>query len=219
MRIRVLLLSILMLALAATMQPGLAQANKIADAIQKRYDATQFFQADFQQELSNAASGGVEKRSGRIIFKQPSLVRWETLKPEKELLVVGQKAVWDYFESEKVVLKYRPSQVFNSKTMIRFLSGKANLKEDFKVEEQGLDNGLIKLRLIPKEPEPTMVLAYLWVDPKSNMIGRVLIVDFYGNGNQMTLQNISTDKRPDANAFEFTPPQGVQVKDNTKSPQ
>lgn len=219
MRIRTVFVCILMLALAATMQPAAAQANKIADAIQKRYDVTQFFQADFQQELTNAASGSVDKRSGRILFKQPSLVRWDTLKPEKELLIVGQKTVWDYFESEKVVLKYKPSQVFNSKTMIRFLSGKANLKEDFKVEEQGLDNGLIKLRLIPKEPEPSMVLAYLWVTPKTSMIARVLIVDFYGNGNQMTLENISTDKRPDANAFEFTVPQGVQVKDNTKNAQ
>ncbi len=219
MRIRYFLLPILMLALAATLQPGLAQANKITDAIQKRYDATQFFQADFQQELTNAASGSVDKRSGRIIFKQPSLVRWDTQKPEKELLIVGQKTVWDYFESEKVVLKYKPTQVFSSKTMIRFLSGKANLKEDFKVEEQGFDNGLIKLRLIPKEPEPSMVLAYLWVDSKTSMIARVLIVDFYGNGNQMTLQNISTDRRPDASAFEFTVPQGVQVKDNTKNSQ
>ncbi len=219
MRIRTFFLSILMLALAASLQPGLAQANKITDAIQKRYDAMQFFQTDFQQELTNAASGSVDKRSGKIFFKQPSLVRWETHKPEKELLVVGQSAVWNYFESEKVALKYRTNQVFNSKTMIRFLSGKANLKEDFKVEEQGTEGGLIKLRLIPKEPEPTMVLAYIWVDPKTNMLGRVLIVDFYGNGNQVTLQNLTTDRRPDPKAFEFTVPQGVQVKDNTKTPQ
>jgi outer membrane lipoprotein carrier protein len=202
--------------LFAVLLPAFAQANKITDAIQKRYDSLSSFQSDFQQELTNAASGSVEKRSGRILFKQ-SLVRWETQKPEKELLVVGQHAVWDYFEADKVAMKYRSSQVFNSKTMIRFLSGKANLKEDFKVEEQGTDaNGLLKLRLIPKEPEPTMVLAYIWVDTKTNMLGQVLIVDFYGNGNQVTLNNLVLDKRVDAKMFEFTPPSGVQVKDNTK---
>lgn len=202
--------------LFAVLLPAFAQANKITDAIQKRYDSLSSFQSDFQQELTNAASGSVEKRSGRILFKQ-SLVRWETQKPEKELLVVGQHAVWDYFEADKIAMKYRSSQVFNSKTMIRFLSGKANLKEDFKVEEQGTDaNGLLKLRLIPKEPEPTMVLAYIWVDTKTNMLGQVLIVDFYGNGNQVTLNNLVLDKRVDAKMFEFTPPSGVQVKDNTK---
>jgi len=201
--------------LLAALLPATAQANKITDAIQKRYDSLNAFQTDFQQELTNAASGSVEKRSGKIWFKQ-SLVRWETQKPEKELLVVGKSAVWNYFEADNVAMKYRTSQVFNSKTMIRFLSGKANLKEDFKIEEQGTENGLVKLRLVPKEPEPTMVLAYIWVDAKTSLLGRVRIVDFFGNGNQVSLTNLSVDKRADAKLFEFTPPKGAQVKDNTK---
>jgi len=202
--------------LLTALLPAAAQANKITDAIQKRYDSLSSFQSDFQQELTNAASGSVEKRSGKIWFKQPSLVRWDTHQPEKELLVVGQNVVWNYFEADKVVMKYRTNQVFSSKTMIRFLSGKANLKEDFKVEEQGLEGGLVKLRLIPKEPEPSMVLAYIWVDQKTNLLGRVLIVDFYGNGNQVTLSNLVMDKRVEGRMFEFSPPSGVQVKDNTK---
>jgi len=206
---------IVIAALLALLLPAAAQANKLTDAIQKRYDSLSSFQTDFQQELTNAASGSVEKRSGKIWFKQ-SLVRWETHKPEKELLVVGQNAVWNYFEADKVALKYRSNQVFNSKTMIRFLSGKANLKEDFKIEEQGTENGLTKLRLVPKEPEPTMVLAYIWVDTKTSLLGRVLIVDFFGNGNQVTLNNLQLDKRADAKLFEFTPPSGTQIKDNTK---
>lgn len=202
--------------LAALLLPAAAQANKLTDALQKRYDSINSFQTDFQQELTNAASGSVEKRSGKIWFKQPQLVRWETMKPEKELLVVGQQAVWNYFEADKVAMKYRTNQVFSSKTMIRFLSGKANLKEDFKIEEQGTEDGLVKLRLVPKEPEPTMVLAYIWVDARTSLLGRVLIVDFFGNGNQVTLQNLSTDKRAEARMFEFSPPSGVQVKDNSK---
>jgi outer membrane lipoprotein carrier protein len=213
MRIRNVLVTLAVV--CALCAPAMAQANKITDAIQKRYDSLSSFETDFQQELTNAASGSVEKRSGKIWFKQ-SLVRWDTQKPEKELLVVGSRAVWDYFEADKIAMKYRSSQVFNSKTMIRFLTGKANLKEDFKVEEQGMDGGYTKLRLIPKEPEPTMVLAYMWVDPKTNLLGKVLIVDFYGNGNQVALSNLVLDKKLPANLFEFTPPAGVQVKDNSK---
>lgn len=201
--------------LGAALLPSAAQANKLADAIQKRYDSLSSFQTDFQQELTNAASGSVEKRSGKIWFKQ-SLVRWETLKPEKELLVVGPQVVWNYFEADKIAMKYRANQVFQSKTMIRFLTGKANLKDDFKIEEQGTENGLTKLRLVPKEPEPTMVLAYIWVDPKTSLLGRVLIVDFFGNGNQVTLTGLVLDRKFEAKLFEFTPPSGVQIKDNTK---
>jgi len=211
MRMRTFLLILAVLALPLT-----AQASELTDAIQKRYETVQHFQADFQQELTNAASGSVEKRSGKIWFKQPSLVRWDTTKPEKEILVVGQNVVWNYVEADKVALKYRSNQVFKSKTMIRFLSGKANLNEDFKVTEQGVEDGLIKVRLLPKEPETSMVMAYIWVNPKTHLMGRVLIVDFFGNGNQVTLIGLSTDKRPDAKLFEFTPPAGVKVHDNTK---
>lgn len=206
---------ILFMFMLAALLPDAAKAENITDAIQKRYESLHSFHTDFQQELTNAASGSVEKRSGKIWFKQ-SLVRWETHKPEKELLVVGQTAVWNYFEADKLAIKYRPSQVFNSKTMIRFLSGKANLKEDFKVEGQGTENGMVKLRLIPKEPEPTMVLAYIWVNPKTNMLGRVLIVDFYGNGNMVSMQNLQLNTRAESKLFEFTPPKGIQVKDNSK---
>lgn len=216
MRLRTCLMILALLALPLLVMPVAAQANSLTDAIQKRYESVQQFQADFQQELTNAASGSVEKRSGRIWFRQPSLVRWETYKPEKETLVVGQSVVWNYFEVDRMAMKYRTTQVFNSKTMIRFLSGKANLKEDFKVQEQGNENGLIKVRLVPKEPEPTMVMAYIWVDPKTHMLGRVLIVDFFGNGNQVTLLGLTTDKRVEAKAFEFSPPSGVQIRDNTK---
>jgi outer membrane lipoprotein carrier protein len=211
MRMRTFVLILVLLAL-----PLKANANPLTDAIQKRYDSIQHFQTDFQQELTNAASGVVEKRSGKIWFKQPSLVRWDTVKPEKELLVVGQHQVWNYIEADKLAMKYRTNQVFNSKTMIRFLSGKANLKEDFKVVEQGTEDGLTKVRLVPKEPEPTMVMAYIWVDPKTSLLGRVLIVDFFGNGNLVILKNLTTDKRPDPKLFEFSPPSGVQIRDNTK---
>jgi outer membrane lipoprotein carrier protein len=218
MRIRSMLIAIAFV--AAAVLPSMAKASKLTDAIQKRYDSLSSFQADFQQELTNAASGSVEKRSGKIWFKLPNQVRWDTQKPEHELLVVGQHHVWDYFEADKVVMKYRSNQVFNAKTksILKFLSGKANLKEDFKVEEQGLEDGLTKLRLIPKEPEPNMVLAYLWVDAKAAMVARVLIVDFYGNGNQVNLSGLVLDKRTDAKMFDFTPPAGVQVRDNTKQP-
>src|SRR5690606_16379383 len=56
--------------IVSALLPAAAQANKITDAIQKRYDSLSSFQTDFQQELTNAASGSVEKRSGKIWFKQ-----------------------------------------------------------------------------------------------------------------------------------------------------
>lgn len=192
-----------------------ASAQDIPDMVQASYEDLTSFEAGFVQHLTNAASGETEERKGRIWFKQPSLVRWETINPEPELLIVGKEAVWNYFENEELAIKYRANQLFNSKTMIKFLSGKANLKEDFQVEDQGDDRGLAKLRLVPFEPETGMVLAYIWVDRKSGLLQQVLIVDFYGNGNMVTLSEVELNEGADDAIFEFTPPKGVDVEDNT----
>ncbi|WP_319759770.1 outer membrane lipoprotein chaperone LolA [Maridesulfovibrio sp.] len=213
MRFRILILVISAVFLCGSV----AAADELTTEIQKSYDSIKTFSADFTQTLTNAASKERDLRSGKIIFKQPSLLRWESVKPEQELLIVGDSIVWDYFPEDQLVLKYRTKQLFNSKTMIKFISGQAKLEEDFVVENQGDDNGLIKLKLLPIEPETGMVLAYVWVDPVKKMMQKVLVVDFYGNGNEVSMSNIQIDPEVNEAQFQFTPPEGVDVEDNTKN--
>ena len=210
---------------AASMAAEPVPAEDLPDLIQKRYESMKTFQADFVQELTNVASGEVETRSGRIWFKQPSQVRWETLEPEKELLVVGFDFAWDYIEDEELAIKYGVATLLDSKTILRFISGQANIKEDFvvKTEWQGADDvrakwgkGFTVLQLVPKEAEPGMVLAFVGVEPDTGLLRQVMIVDFYGNGNELRLSNVDLDVDLDAGMFTFDPPAGVTVEDNTQ---
>ena len=92
------------------------------------------------------------------------------------------------------------------------------MDEDFVITTQGPDGtagGLTKLRLVPKEPEPSLVLGYVWVEEGSGMIRKVLLVDFYGNGNQVELADLRLNPDLDDELFRFTPPAGVVVEDNT----
>ena len=195
------------------------------DVIQKRYETLRTFKAEFVQELTNVASGDVEVRKGRIWFKQPSQVRWETTEPEKELLVVGPEYAWDYIEDEKLAIKYSVASLLDSKTVLRFLSGQANIKEDFvvKTEWQGADEvrakwgkGFVVMQLVPKEAEPGMVLAYIGVEPETGLLRQVMIVDFYGNGNEVRLSKVELDPKLGPDMFAFTPPEGTQIEDNSR---
>jgi outer membrane lipoprotein carrier protein len=100
--------------------------------------------------------------------------------------------------------------------MIRFISGKANLKEDFEIERQGREHGLLKLKLIPEEPELNLVLAYLWVNDEDWLVKRVLVVDYWGNGNELRLSGIEINQGVEEGLFEFSPPEDVLIQDNTK---
>lgn len=201
------------LALALPPTPGFC--GDITQRMQRQYETLESFRAEFTQVLTNALSHESEERAGSIEFLQPSLVRWETATPEQEVLVVGQQHVWDYFPEDGVAFKYRLDQMFDSKTMLRFLSGKANIREDFVVDKKSREDGLVHLVLIPKEPEPGLVRAEAWIDPDTALLQGVLIEDFYGNTNRLSLQNIELDVDLAPEDFDFTPPDDAIVQDST----
>jgi len=193
--------------------------SSVTDNIQRKYQSLNSFTADFTQALTNAASKEKSIRTGRIAFAKPALIRWETETPEKELLVVGKNAAWNAFPGEKNVFRYPVDQVLGSKTMLRFLSGKGNLREDFHLqEEQGAPEGQIALRLVPNEADAGLVLAHVWVDAKTFLLTRIAIEDFYGNINDVTLRDVNVNANVSKDLFQYAPPKDYTVFDNTKQP-
>ncbi len=205
---------ILVAALAA---PAMAQDTDITDRIQQQYETLHSFQADIVQELTNAASGETRTRRGSIAFRSPGHVRWETTEPEPELIVVGDGPVWDYFADEETAYTYPREQVMGGKTMLRFLSGQARLDQDFWVtEDRKPGQALIHLELVPKEPEPNLVKAEAWVTDEMAMLTRVKLVDFFGNVNDVRLENLLLNPDMSDALFVFTPPKGTEILDNTQ---
>jgi len=193
-----------------------AQAADLSDQIQKRYDTLQSFRGFFLQKLTNASSHEVQERLGSITFKRPRFIRWETTSPENELLIIGQDTVWEYFPAEETVYRYSVEQVLSSKTMIRFLSGEANLKDDFTVTDLGMDGDFRHLKLIPKEPEPNLVEGEVWVRPGQDMLEKIRLVDFFGNVNELELTGLELDVPVDQKEFTLVPPKGTEIIDGLK---
>jgi outer membrane lipoprotein carrier protein len=209
-----IIVSLFMILLAS--KAGAADVTSVTDSVQKKYQALSSFKADFTQVLFNAASKDKDVRTGRIVFSQPALIRWETEKPEKELLVVGKDVVWNAFPEEKSAYRYSVEDMLGSKTMLRFLSGKGNLKEDFHIQEEpGAPEGQVELKLVPREAEAGMVLAHAWVDVKTSMLARISIEDFYGNINDLTLSNLNLNPSVSKDQFQYTPPKDYSIFDNT----
>ncbi|THB66342.1 MAG: outer membrane lipoprotein carrier protein LolA [Desulfovibrio sp.] len=216
LKFQVIILGVLLAALAL---PGSALAQdvtEITSELQNQYETLDSFRADFTQVLNNAASGESQERSGELYYAKPDLIRWETTSPENELLIVGQNEVWDYFADEYVAYKYSLEAVLESKTMLRFISGEAKLDEEFYVEFDGEDEGLLKLTLLPLEPEPQLVEAVVWVDPDTYMFSKILVMDFYANENVLIFGNMERNPDLEPALFEFTPPEDVEIFDNTE---
>ena len=83
------------------------------------------------------------------------------------MLVVGKSEIWNVFPDEEVAYKYPLSIVEDTRSLVRVITGQARLEQDFTFEEDGVEDGLNKLLVYPKEPVQSLVEAIFWVDPQS----------------------------------------------------
>ncbi len=203
-------ITIIFFCLFILMTAGSAYTSEVAGRLQQHYETIESFQAGYVQILTNAATREQEERMGRIYFQKPLNVRWESSSPDQELLLIDEQVVWNFFPEEDAIYKYETDEILTSRNMIRFISGQARLKEDFRVEDQDMEDGLHKIKLVPKNPEPDLVLAYIWTDD-DGMMHRILLVDFFGNGNELRLRDIELNPDLDDDIFRFDAPEGIEV--------
>lgn len=196
-----------------------AGQKDLTAAIQEQYQSIQSFRTEFTQELINASSRDSEVRKGWIVYKRPRRIHWETVSPEKEILILNRDSVWDYYPAEGVAYRYSLRQKFDSQTMLRFISGEVDLREEFKLsrlDPDAKDKELIRLKLMPKNPDPSLVKAKLDVNAENMLIQRIELIDFFGNKNILRFRNIELDCQPDPDLFVLEPPEDTRVVDKTK---
>ncbi|MDL2290611.1 outer membrane lipoprotein carrier protein LolA [Desulfovibrio sp. OttesenSCG-928-F20] len=196
--------------------PNEGRAATAAEQVQKAYDAIEGMRAEFAQTLSHKESGAQEERTGVLYFKKPLLLRWENNKPAPELLIVAKDAIWNVFPDEEMAYKYAPDMALDARSLARVITGQARLDQDFDVEEEGDDGGLLALRLYPKEAVQSLVEALLWIDASSGLIKKVRIYDFYGNENEISFTKQQIDAPMKDSLFRYQPPKDFLVEDRSQ---
>lgn len=192
-------------------------ADGAVAAMQKRYGAIQSMKAEFTQTLTHKESGNIEERRGVLYFAKPLLVRWETLSPIPELLLVTPEAVWNAFPDEDLAYKYPAAMSAESESMVRILTGQSALDKDFTVETRNVKDGLTTLALYPHTPSQSMTEAELAIETATGRIKRVVVIDFYYNRNEIVFTSQELDPKLDPALFTFTPPKGMKIEDKTQS--
>lgn len=202
-----------------TFQKGFAaDAGASVRKMQEAYARMDGFRSDFTQKLLQRDSGVTETRHGSIAFKKPLLVRWETVAPHAEMLMVTQNEVWNYLADEELAYRYPREIAEDSRSLIQVITGQSSLERDFDVEpaQEPEDGKLVHLLLYPKEPTTELTEAQLWLDPSTSLIRKVSVMDFYGNLNTVELTSMKPGAGTTASEFTFTPPKGTEVEDHVE---
>ncbi len=207
-------LAVMLFGSAAT-AAGDQGTDAVLKQVQAAYASMQTFRASFTQQLFQRETGSTETRRGRILFKKPLFIRWESEKPHEELLIVNDKEIWNYLPGEELAYRYSRTLAEDSRSILQVITGQSPLDKDFEVKNLGEEkDGLLHLQLFPREPSTEMTEVQLWIDKKSSLIRRARVMDFYGNTNGIDLGKIESGVSVPESSFRFTPPPDIEVEDH-----
>ncbi len=206
---------------ALSSSTAFANTDRLLNDIQEKYAELNNFRAEFNQELYHRESQHNQEKSGVFFFKKPMLIRFESIEPDSEILIVNNEAIWNYIPYEELAYKYSRQLLDNTNNILSVLTGKTSFDDEFDVEqlEDKKQGGKIfhVLKLYPLEPTLDLTEADLVVDSRTKLIYSAKIYDFYGNTNYVTFSNYEIDTTIEKDTFEFIPPKGIDIEDHTSA--
>jgi outer membrane lipoprotein carrier protein len=182
--------------------------------VQKRYESTSDFEAQFVQEYVGKVMQRPQKGEGKVYFKKKGKIRWDYSTPNQKLISNGQ-TLWYYQPEESQVFVSEISKFLHEKTPLAFLAGEGNLSRDFNLVNfnEALspreDNYVVELT--PKESSAMLSKLVLTVDKANYIVTQADVIDGLGNITRTRFLNIKTNVSLQDSFFQFTIPPGTEI--------
>jgi chaperone LolA len=164
--------------------------------------------ASFTQQVLDKNGKTVQSASGKLVFSRPGKFRWEYQKPYEQLIVGDGEKLWVYDkELAQVTVKKLEGALGSSPAAL--LAGSNDIEEYYNVNAKGVSRGLDWLEAYPKEPDSMFQKVRMGF--KGNTLDTMELHDQLGQITQIRFSRIERNPKLPADAFTFTPPQGVDV--------
>ena len=180
--------------------------------IEKKYVAAKTLEAKFTQTNFVAMTGVKKVSSGVITIQHPGQFRWETLSPDKNLLVTDGKKFWFYtppFEAgdRGQVIEKKTNEV-QSELASLLLSGAFSKVKNLKIEK--VSDKIYKLT--PSEGAAGSVkIAQIEINLKKSLIEKIHLEHDGGNKVDIELEDIRLGQKYDPAFFRFVTPSNTDV--------
>jgi len=198
-------LALVLLGPAAPPQDG---ARDLAQRIEERQRGVLDLRGRFVQSYRSGILGREIVERGTLALKRPGLMRWDYHDPESKTFVFDGKTFYFYVPADKQVVVRDASGSHGLAADL--LSGTLDLPGRF---DLGLENpapGRVRLRLVPKKPDPEVSQVFLETDP-SDKIRAIEIFDAQGNRSRFDFEDVRENTGVPDRLFHFDIPRGVEV--------
>ena len=209
-----ILLSLVCLLALAGKENSLAgdkTAEQIVDSLQKNYDATIDFTADFRQETDVKTLNRSLKAWGKLTFKRPGKMLWRYEEPKGQFVLADGTNLYFYQPEQNQVIKTPLKNAFRSDIPLSFLLGIGNLKRDFNVTLKDIQENHYVLLLEPKGESGGFSEVLVGVNRTTSDLLWVSVRDAVNNLTTIRLSGMRKGVGVQESVFQFEIPEGADV--------
>jgi outer membrane lipoprotein carrier protein len=140
-------------------------------------------------------------------------MRWEYDKPEEQLFVANNQFAWLHVRGENQITLFDAGKLFASPLARTFFDGALGLKNHFDVTLDPIQSTptLAVVKLVPRQEDPNVKQAFLWIDLKTYRISRIQTHDLLGNTNEISIESFTPHPSLDSGLFHLDVPASAKV--------
>jgi outer membrane lipoprotein carrier protein len=189
--------------------PDTDLARSLVRRVEERHGRTADLVARFTQSYRSGLLGREIVERGVVSIKRPGRMRWEYKDPEAKLFVSDGRTFYFYVPADRQVVV--SEQDAERSLAGRLLSGRGGLLEEFDASlEEPLEEGVMRIKLVPRREQPEVERAFLDVEP-SGRIRSILLEDVQGNRTRFRFEGVRENTGVPDKLFRFEIPAGVEV--------
>ena len=200
------------IALSMVMTANVA-ASPGTDALSHFFNEIKTFKARFGQVVLDESLNEIDDGQGTVWFRRPGLFRWNYERPEAQEIVGDGEIVWVYdIELEQITVQSQ--DLVLGKSPAQLLAGSGNLEETHVVEDIGSQGRFDWVNLIPKDQESGF--SEVRVGFEDNRLRLLELLDGLGQRTRISFVDLKENVPIPLSVFDFVPPDGVDIIDNTE---
>lgn len=197
------------------MSAWLVSSAEVSRDVDHFFNEVATYTARFDQIVLDEGFNPIEESSGRMMIMRPGRFRWDYEPPnEQKIISDGERVTLYDVELEQITIRSLAGTVGD--TPAGLLAGGTDINSEFEVIDLGVVNGPLHwVRMIPREQEDDG-FEDIRVGFENGSLRVMELVDGLGQITRITLTDSVENAKISEAHFQFDPPEGVDVIDETR---
>lgn len=188
-----------------------AYAGTPIQDLQQQLNAFHGMRADFQQALFTDKRTPPHRSSGKMAILRPGKFRWETHKPNEQILIADGNLLWIYDVDLEQATKQKVDTT-DSNSPALFLSGNvSDIPKRFTVKKTDSANGMGFILAAKSADDMFQTISIIF---KADKLSKMVVDTRIGQRSEFVFTQVEINPKFSNNVFHFKPPAGVDVLTN-----